>query len=72
MIYKHLEHKSTYKKVGPSYNNKTMRAKKTLIKDMKTLINYLINFQKKSSNFYGLPTMHKCKIISKAIEGEGS
>lgn len=49
-----------------------MRAKKTLIKDMKTLINYLINFQKKSSNFSGLLTMHKCKIISKAIEGEGS
>lgn len=49
-----------------------MRAKKTLIKDMKTLINYLINFQKKSSNFFGLLTMHKCKIISKAIEGEGS
>ena len=50
-----------------------MRAKKTLIKDsLKTLINYLINFQKKSSNFSGLLTMHKCKIISKAIEGEGS
>ena len=49
-----------------------MRAKKALIKDMKTLINYLINFQKKSRNFSGLPTTHKCKIIFKAIEGEGS
>ena len=31
----------------------------------------MINFQHKSINFYGLPKIHKLKIISKAIEEQG-
>lgn len=70
MIYKHLEHKSAYKKVGPSCNNKTMRAKKTLIKDMKTLINYLINFQKKVVIFMVFLQCTNVKLSPKQLKGK--
>ena len=39
---------------------------------LKQEIDYLTNFQHKSSNFYGLPKIHKSKIISKAIDEQGS
>ena len=77
MIYKQLEDKNTYKKVDPSCNNKSMRTNNALIKKyeksfLKQEIDYLTNFQHGSSNFYGLPRIHKSKIISKAIEEQGS
>ena len=38
---------------------------------LKREIDYLTNFQHESSNFYGLPIIHKSK-ISKAIKGQCS
>ena len=72
MIYKQLEDKNT-KKVDPSCDNKTMRTNDTLIKKyensfLKHEIDYLTNFQHESSNFYGLPKIHKSKMISKVIK----
>ena len=69
--------KTTYKKahikVDPSCDNKAMRANNTLIKKyentfLKQEVDCVTNFQHERSNFYGLPKIHKIKIISKAIE----
>ena len=54
-----------------------MRANNALIKKcensfLKQEIDYLTNFQQESCNFYGLPKIHKSKIITKAIEEQGS
>ena len=54
-----------------------MRTNNELIKKyensfLKQEINYLTNVQHESSNFYGLPKIRKSKIISKAIEEQGS
>ena len=54
-----------------------MRANSALTKKygnsfLKQEIDYLTNFQHNSSNFYGLRKTHKSKIISKAIEEQGS
>ena len=73
LLYKQLEDKSTYKKVDPSCDNKTMGTNNTLIKKyentfLKQEVDCVTNFQHEGSNFYGLPKIHKIKIISKAIE----
>ena len=39
---------------------------------LKQEIDYLTNFQHESSNFYGLPKIHKSKIIFKVIKEQGS
>ena len=54
-----------------------MRANNALIKKyknsfLKQEVEYLTNFQHESSNFCGLPKIHKSKIISKAIGEQGS
>ena len=54
-----------------------MRANNALIKKyensfLKQEIDYPTNFQYESSNFYGLPKIHKSKIISKVIEEQVS
>ena len=54
-----------------------MRANNELIKNyvnssLKQEIDDLTNFQHKSSNFYGLPKIHKSEIIHKAIEEQSS
>ena len=77
IIYKQLEDNNTYKKVDPSCENKTMRANNALIKKygnsfLKQENNYLNSFQQETSNFYGLPKIHKSKIISKATGVQGS
>ena len=54
-----------------------MRANNALIKKygnsfLKREVDYVTNFQHEYSNFYGLSKIHKSKIISKAIEEQGS
>ena len=54
-----------------------MRVIKILIKKdensfLKQEIDYLTNFQHESNYFYDLPKIQKTKIISKAIEQQGS
>ena len=78
IIYKQLENKNTYKKVDPSCENKAMRANNAFIKKygnsfLKQENNYLNSFQQetRTSNFYGLPKIHKSKIISKATGEQG-
>ena len=77
MIYKQLEDKNTYnvtiKHLVTSCNNKTMRANNALVKKyensfLKQDVDHLTNIQHESSNFYGLPRIHKSEIIPKAIE----
>ena len=53
-----------------------MRANNVLIKKyenflVKQEINFQIDFQHESSNFYSLPKIHKSKINSKAIKEQG-
>ena len=59
MIYKQLKRKTTYKKLDPSCDNKTMSANNALITKyinsfLKQEVDYLTNFQPESSNFYDL------------------
>ena len=54
-----------------------MRANNSLIKKyensfLKQEVVYLTNFQYEIGNFYGLPKIYKSKIISKAIQEQGS
>ena len=54
-----------------------MRANNSLIKKyensfLKQEVVYLKNFQYEIGNFYGLPKIYKSKIISKAIQEQGS
>ena len=77
MIYKQLENKNIYKKVDRSGDNKRMRANNELNKRyensfLKQIVDCLTNFRHKSSNFDGLPKIHKSKIIPIAIEEQGS
>ena len=81
VIYKQLEDKNTYnvtiKHLVTSCNNEAMRANNALIRNnknsfLKQEVDYLTNFQHKSSNFCGLPKIHKSEIIHKAIEEQVS
>ena len=63
--------------MDPFCDNKTIRTNNALIKKcgnsfLKQESDYLTNFQHESSKFYGLSEIHKSKIISKAIEEQGS
>ena len=67
----------TIKHLVTSCNIKAMRAHNALIKNyenssLKQEVDDLTNFQHKSSNFYGLPKIHKSEIIHKAIEEQSS
>ena len=72
----HIYH-VTIKHLVTSCNIKAMRANNALIKNyenssLKQEVDDLTNFQHKSSNFYGLPKIHKSEIIHKAIEEQSS
>ena len=75
IIYKQLGDKKTCKKVDPFCDNKTRRAKNSIVRKsknsfLKQEIGCLTSFQHESSNFYGLPKIDKSKLVSKAIEDQ--
>ena len=77
MVYSQLDDGITYKRLS-------MSSDKTIIEKLSKLVNkyereltkkeidYLSNFIYKTSNFYGLPTVHKSDVIAKAIEEQNS
>ena len=77
MVMDHLNDKKTYKKVTKSCDNNTMTELKRLTEKFKNEltqqeIKYLTNFSFKTSNFYGLPKIHKSKLIKAAIENQNN
>ena len=59
-LYKQLD-EDPYKKVKKEYEKLIINFKNGLTEDE---IDYLIKLEKKNSNFYGLPKIHKSKEIS--------
>lgn len=75
--YDILMNKSDYEELPENTDNKTMLKIKKLISRHKseltaTEIKYLTDFEYKTSNFYGLPKIHKSKTIETAIKTQNS
>ena len=64
-----LEDKSFYKQIENQTTKKTMKKLKKVVSLLKEITrnerNYLLDFECKSSMFYGLPKIHKSKLINK-------
>ena len=63
-----LNDKAFYKPTDENHSKSTFKKIRDIIKSSKDLtryeIDYLLNFECKSSNLYGLPKIHKCKTIT--------
>ena len=72
MINEHLNDNNTYKKTNEGCDQKVRKALISLTKKYEDILSkqessYLTNFKFQTSNFYGLPKIHKSKTISEAI-----
>ena len=77
MVYNQLSTGVTYKRTDRSCDKTVFNKMSELVKKYKSdltkkEIDYLINFTCQTSNFYGLPKVHKSDIIAKAIEEQNS
>ena len=77
MINQHLNDTKTYKETDTNIDKKVMTSLKKHVSTYKTEltskeIDYLTKFNSKSSNFYGLPKIHKSKIIAEEIKKQNS
>ena len=77
MVYNQLDDRVTYKRTGKSCDKTVFNKLSKLVKKYqgdltKKEIDYLTKFMFKTSNFYGLPKVHKSDIITKAIEEQNS
>ena len=68
-----LDDKETYKKLDKNIDNRTMTMIEKLTEKYKEAltkneIEYLTGCQNKTSNLYGLPKVHKSKIIGNAVK----
>ena len=68
-----LDDKETYKKLDKNIDNKTMTMIENLTEKYKEAltkkeIDYLTGYQNKTSNLYGLPKVHKSKIIGNTVK----
>ena len=75
MVYDLLLDEGTYKKVSNNTDSTVMKRYLTLMAKYKHLLtkdefSYLTVFRYQTSNFYGLPKIHKSKIISEAINNQ--
>ena len=73
MISDHLNDEKTYKMVESNCDTKVMKGIKKIIEKYKDNLTkkekeYLISFSYNTSNFYGLPKIHKSKLIQNAIK----
>ena len=72
-----LQDNSIYQEIGDNNNEKVIRKIHELLKKFDGCIkekerDYIMNFEYKESNFYGLPKIHKCKSIKEEIEKSNS
>lgn len=75
--YEILNDPNTYQKITDNRDKNTITKIKTMLKKYehyltKDEMKYLTNFEYKTSLFYGLPKIHKSKIIIAAIEEQNS
>ena len=73
MISDHLNDETTYKMVESNCDTKVMKGITKIIEKYKDNLTkkekeYLISFSYNTSNFYGLPKIHKSKLIQNAIK----
>ena len=77
MISDHLNDKTTYKMVESNCDAKVMKGIAKIIEKYKDNLTkrekeYLLSFSYNTSNFYGLPKIHKSKLIQNAIKEQQS
>ena len=77
MVYEQLNDNITYRKTNDSCDKKVMKELGKLVEKYKDdlmdkEIDYLTNFSYNTSNFYGLPKVHKSDIITQAIMEQNS
>ena len=73
MISDHLNDETTYKMVEGNCDAKVMKGRAKIIEKYKDNLTkkekeYLTSFSYNTSNFYGLPKIHKSKLIQNAIK----
>ena len=73
MVYDQLDNQKYYKRVDTKYDKKVMNTLKKFVKKYENIStdrkrDYPINFTHKTSNFYGLPKVHKSEIIKEQIK----
>ena len=73
MISDHLNDETTYKMVESNCDTKAMKGITKIIEKYKDNLTkkekeYLVSFSYNTSNFYGLPKIHKSKLIQNAIK----
>ena len=73
MVYDQLNDRATYKKVDSTHDKKVMTSLRKFVAKYDHVLtgkgkDYLVNFTPKTSNFYGLPKVHKSEIISEQIK----
>ena len=76
-ILEQLNDQQYYQELPENMDKKTMRAIKKLVSKFSQCmtekeIDYLTNFEVKTSNFYGLPKVHKSKQIEAAVQQQNS
>ena len=77
MVLEQLEDKQTYKTTSSNCDKNVMTTILTHCKKYKdnltkAEISYISNFQMRTSNFYGLPKVHKSKSIKEAVKEQNS
>ena len=77
MVYSQLHDKNTYKKLDSNIDSKIMSNLIKLIKEYKSNfteneLKYLLDTKFSTSQFYGLPKLHKSKLLNKVIKGQNS
>ena len=77
MVMDHLRDTSTYRKTKANCDNKVMAELKRMVTKHEKILtkqeaNYLTKFSFTTSNFYGLPKIHKSAIIAETIKIQNS
>jgi len=77
MILTHLNDTATYKKTDSNCDKKVRLRLEKLAKKHQDMLTkeetaFIVNFTFRTSNFYGLPKVHKSKLIKEAIESRNS
>ena len=77
MIYEHLSNQNTYQKLDKNLDPTIMKKLKKLLNKHKSIFTvkefkYLNEADYSTSNFYGLPKIHKSQLITNAIKEQNS
>ena len=77
MIYEHLSNQNTYQKLDKNVDPIVMKKIKKLLNKHKSIFTdeefkYLNEADYNTSNFYGLPKIHKSRLITNAIKEQNS